>query len=52
MTNERGVTALIDHIHMRQYIYTVPNLEDNWNTGELWLEAGHFIMLFILSVVM
>lgn len=38
--NKEGITALIEHIQLRQMIYTVSALEDNYNTGEPWLEAG------------
>ena len=38
--NKAGITGLIEHIHLKQMIYSVSSLEDNWNTGEPWLEAG------------
>ena len=40
--NKAGITGLIEHIHLKQMIYTVSSLEDNWNTGESWLEAGMY----------
>ena len=38
--NKEGITGLIEHIQLRQMIYTVSALEDYYNTGEPWLEAG------------
>jgi len=38
--NKAGITALVEHLHLRQLVYTVANLEENWNTGEPWLEVG------------